>query len=148
MFALLGVGFFLKFIIDFFDDYLDSLLLSKEGITLFMRDGLLHHKTDFFSWNAIETVSYVHNSIRDKIFAKGDLMIKLEYEIEYPFENVSRPQKQMAKILKYKEQFTGLQTSKKEEIEINDEKISILAEALGEVVKEYLDKKKDEEEEY
>lgn len=147
-FALLGIGFFLKFIIDFFDDYLDSLLLSKEGITLFMRDGLLRYKTDFFSWNVIETVSYVHNSVRDKIFSKGDLMIKLEHEIEYPFENVSRPQKQMAKILKYKEQFGGMQGIKRDEFGLTNEKVSILAEALGEVVKEYLDKKEEEEDEY
>lgn len=74
-------------------------------------------------------------------------MIKLDHEIEYPFENVSRPQKQMAKILKFKEQYAGLQATKKEEIEVTDEKISILAEALGEVVKEYLDKKESEKEE-
>lgn len=75
-------------------------------------------------------------------------MIKLDHDVEYPFENVSKPQKQMAKILKYKEQFTNFQASKKEEIELNDEKISILAEALGEVVKEYLDKKDAEKDEY
>jgi hypothetical protein len=73
-------------------------------------------------------------------------MIKLDHEIEYPFENVSRPQKQMAKILKFKEQFAGFQAAKTAEVEINDEKISILAEALGEVVKEYLDKKESEKE--
>lgn len=147
IFALLGIGFFVRYILDFFNDYLDSLLLSKEGITLFTRDGILHYKTDFFSRETIETVSYVHNSIRDKIFSKWDIMIKLDHEIEYPFENVSRPQKQMAKILKFKEQFFGFQAAKTAEVEINDEKISILAEALGEVVKEYLDKKDSEREE-
>jgi hypothetical protein len=74
-------------------------------------------------------------------------MIKLDHEIEYPFENVSKPQKQMAKILKFKDQFSTFQAAKSAEIEINDEKISILAEALGEVVKEYLDKKDSEREE-
>ncbi|MEI8092040.1 MAG: hypothetical protein WCG98_07780 [bacterium] len=70
IFALLGIALFIKYIIDFFDLYLDSLLLSREGITLFTRDGLLRYKTDFFSWDTIETVSYVHNSIRDKVFSK------------------------------------------------------------------------------
>ncbi len=149
IFALLGIALFIKYIIDFFDLYLDSLLLSREGITLFTRDGLLRYKTDFFSWDTIETVSYVHNSIRDKVFSKWDILIKLDHEIEYPFENVSRPQKQMSKILKYKDQFTTQQAIQREEIEVTDEKISILAEALGEVVKEYLDKKDlEKEEEY
>ena len=147
VFALLGIGFFVKYLLNFFNDYLDSLLLSKEWITMFTRDGILRYKTEFFEWNSIETVSYVHNNIRDKIFSKWDLLIKLDHDIEYPFENVSKPQKQMAKILKYKEQFVGFQAAKLEEIEINDAKISILAEALGEVVKEYLDKKESEKEE-
>ncbi|MEI8092039.1 MAG: hypothetical protein WCG98_07775 [bacterium] len=55
----------------------------------------------------------------------------------------------MSKILKYKDQFTTQQAIQREEIEVTDEKISILAEALGEVVKEYLDKKDlEKEEEY
>lgn len=147
IFALLGIGFFVKYLLDFFNDYLDTLILSKEGMTMFTRDGILRYKTDFFARTTIETVSYIHNSIRDKVFSKWDIMIKLDHEIEYPFENVSRPQRQMAKILKYKEQFAGVQAARTEEIEINDEKISILAEALGEVVKEYLDKKESEREE-
>jgi len=115
-------------------------------MTLFLRDGLLKHKADFFEWDRIETVSYVHHTLLDKIFSKGDLMIKLDRDIEFPFENVSNPQKQMAKILKYKEQFAGL--SPKKELGIDNEKMSIIAEALGEVVKEYLEKKDQEEEEY
>ena len=147
VFALLGIGFFVKYLLDFFNDFLDSLLLSKEWITMFTRDGILRYKTDFFERNRIETVSYIHHTIRDKLFSKWDLLIKLDRDIEYPFENVSRPQRQMAKILKYKEQFAGIQAARTEEIEINEEKISILAEALGEVVKEYLDKKESETEE-
>ena len=147
VFALLGIGFFVKYLLDFFNDFLDSLLLSKEWITMFTRDGILRYKTDFFERNRIETVSYIHHTIRDKLFSKWDLLIKLDRDIEYPFENVSRPQRQMAKILKYKEQFAGIQAARTEEIEINEEKISILAEALGEVVKEYLDKKESEKEE-
>jgi hypothetical protein len=72
-------------------------------------------------------------------------MIKLDRDIEFPFENVSSPQKQMARILKYKEQFATSNPQK--ELDMNDEKISILAEALGEVVKEYLEKKDAEQEE-
>jgi len=30
VFALLGIGFFVKYLLDFFNDFLDSLLLSKE----------------------------------------------------------------------------------------------------------------------
>ena len=52
----------------------------------------------------------------------------------------------MKKILKYKEHYGALPVEEeKKKSPLEDEKISILAEALGEVVKEYLDKKSDEE---
>jgi len=78
-------------------------------------------------------------------------MITLDHDVQFPFETISRPQKQMAKILRYKEQFGLKWAQVAYEDALQDEKISILAEALGEVVKEYLDKKgknDEEEEEY
>ena len=150
VFACLGLWFLIKYLIDFFDDYLDTLVLSREGITLFTWDGMLRYKIDFFERNRIESISYVQHTLWDKLFFKGDLTIVLDRDVEFPFENVGTPQKWVSKILKYKEQYgAGTSWSKKEE---TDEKISILAEALGEVVKEYLDKKgkieEEEEEEY
>ena len=79
-------------------------------------------------------------------------MITLDHDVQFPFENISRPQKQMARILKYKEQFAQKSSQATHDAALQDEKISILAEALGEVVKEYLDKKgkndEEDEEEY
>jgi len=104
-FGLVGVAFFVKYIIDFLNLYLDCLILSSGGITLFMREGLFDHKTDFFGRNTIETVSHTQNTFRDKIFARGNLLIKLDRDIEYPFENINRPRKQVERILRYKEKY-------------------------------------------
>ncbi|MFA7298097.1 MAG: hypothetical protein WC010_00405 [Candidatus Absconditabacterales bacterium] len=145
-FGILGIGFFIKYIIDFLNIYLDGLILSEDGITMFMREGLFDYKTDFFERDKIETVSHTQNSIWDKLFAKGDLIIKLEHDVEYPFENVDSPQKQVAKILKLKNQF-GLGVSIEKTNPITDDKMAIIAEALSEVVKEYMDKKTSEEDE-
>ena len=146
-FAFLWVGFLIKYFLDFFDNYLDILVLSREGITLFAWDGILRYKTDFFARERIETISYVQHTLWDKLFAKGDLMITLDHEVQFPFENITRPQKQMAKILDYKSRFQKSPLPPHHDA-LQDEKISILAEALGEVVKEYLDKKgKNDEEE-
>lgn len=112
---------------------------------MFMREWLFEYKTDFFERDKIETVSHDQNSFWDKLFAKGDLIIKLEHGIEYPFENINAPQKQAEKILKYKKQFSST-TSDDKTTSINDEKMAIIAEALSEVVKEYMDKKNSEEE--
>ena len=145
-FGALGIGFFVKYIIDFLNIYLDWLILSENGITMFMREWLFDHKTDFFEWNAIETVSHSQNSFRDKIFSRWDLVITLDHGIEYPFENTNSPKKQSEKILKYKEQFS-LANSSDRTNPIADEKMAIIAEALSEVVKEYMEKKTTEEEE-
>lgn len=149
-FGALGIWFFIKYIIDFLNVYLDWLILSEGGITMFMREWLFEYKTDFFEWDKIETVSHNQNSFWDKLFGKGDLIIKLEHGIEYPFENINAPQKQAEKILKYKTQFS-LDNPVDVAPSINDEKMAIIAEALSEVVKEYMDKKsstEEDEEEY
>jgi len=110
-----------------------------------MWEWLMSYKTDFFDRNKIETVSHSQNSFRDKIFANWDIIIKL-YDIEFPFENVSYPQKQATKIIQFKERFWNINANKKNPDQYNDN-ISILAEALGEVVKEYMDNKKNENKE-
>lgn len=145
-FGIIGIGFFVKFIIDFLNIYLDWLILSDKGITMFMWEWLFEYKTDFFERNKIETVSHNQNSFWDKLFAKWDLLVKLEHGIEYPFENINFPQKQAEKIMKYKNQFSPTNTA---DISsgMSDDKMSIIAEALSEVVKEYMDKKTSSEEE-
>ena len=110
-----------------------------------MWEGLFDYKTDFFERNRIETVSHNQNSFWDKLFSKGDLVIKLEHGIEYPFENINSPQKQAEKILKYKSHFSPVMPD--ENSQISDDKMSIIAEALSEVVKEYMDKKTEQKEE-
>ncbi|MCX6825300.1 MAG: hypothetical protein NTY80_03665 [candidate division SR1 bacterium] len=145
-FGILGIGFFIRYIIDFLNIYLDGLILSKDGITMFMREGLFEYKTDFFERSKIETVSHNQNSFWDKLFSKGDLVIKLEHEIEYPFDNIDSPQRQVDKILKLKNQH-GLLVPNDKGISLGDDKMAIIAEALSEVVKEYMDKKTEEEEE-
>lgn len=113
---------------------------------MFMREWLFEYKTDFFERSKIETVSHNQNSFWDKLFSKGDLVIKLEHEIEYPFDNIDSPQRQVDKILKLKNQHWLLVPNDKG-ISLGDDKMAIIAEALSEVVKEYMDKKTEEEEE-
>ncbi|MEI7918804.1 MAG: hypothetical protein WCH65_00920 [bacterium] len=74
------------------------------------------------------------------------MLIKLEHGIEYPFENINYPQRQAEKILKYKSQFS-LDLPIEKSSAITDDKMAIIAEALSEVVKEYMEKKTTEEEE-
>jgi len=113
-----------------------------------MREGIAKYKTDFFDREKIQTVSHTQNSGRDKLFNRGDLAIRLEHEIEFPFENVTNPSKQVTKILHMKERYlAGKKSDEETNAKLDTDKISILNEALLEVVKEYLDKKNTKPEE-
>lgn len=151
VFWLIGIGFFIKFIIDFLNFYLDWLILSSEGITMFMREWLTKYKTDFFEWETIQTVSHRQDTARDKILSKWDILIRLEHDIEFPFEDVTMPSKQVSRILALKDKYLATTKAKeKKSAAIDQDKLSLLTEAFSEVVKEYLDKKwnKEETEEY
>jgi hypothetical protein len=60
----------------------------------------------------------------------------LEHGIEYTFDNVSNPKKQVKHLMMLKDKHGAKDTSKKD-----IDQFAILTEALSEVVKEYLDKK-------
>ena len=65
--------------VDFLNLYLDCLILSKDTVTLFLWEGGLEYKTEIFSWNKINTISSSQNGVWDKIWGKGDIVIKLEF---------------------------------------------------------------------
>ena len=92
---MIGLALFAKLTIDFLNSYLDCLILSKDSLTLFLWEGLLEYKTEVFSRNKITTISRSQNGISDKLFAKGDLLIKLEFDTEFPFTDIDAPKKQL-----------------------------------------------------
>ena len=65
--------------VDFLNLYLDCLIFSKDTVTLFLWEGRLEYKTEIFSWNKINTISSSQNGVWDKIWGKGDIVIKLEF---------------------------------------------------------------------
>lgn len=140
----LGLLLFIKRALDFLNLYLDCLILSKEHAVLFLWEGFLEYKTEFFSWNKINTISSSQNGLRNKIRSKGDILIKLEFDTEFPFADVSDPKKQVAKLITLKEQFMARQKQIVEkDLHEDDQRFNVLVEAMSEVVKEYLDRKSD-----
>ncbi len=138
-FAWLGLILFIKFCIDFFNIYLDALVMTDSGVILYLWEWLLEYKTEMCDWDRIETISHNQKGIWDKIFMRWDILIRLEHGIDFPFENISYPKKQAAKILNLKDRFTvnggGL-----DDAIADNRKFDVLVEALGEVVKDYIDK--------
>lgn len=128
----------IKFCLDFFDLYLDSIVLVDTGVILYLWEWLLEYKTERFDWDKIESIWFNQKWLWDKVFMKWDIMIRLEHGVEFPFENVTNPKKQADKILQYKWRFSVPVPVTDPETE--NKKFDVLVEALGEVVKDYIDK--------
>ena len=142
IFWVIGLALFAKWTIDFLNSYLDCLILSKDSLTLFLWEGLLEYKTEVFSRNKITTISRSQNGISDKLFAKGDLLIKLEFDTEFPFTDIDAPKKQLWKLMMLKESFLTRQKKQiEQDLSEDNERFNVLVEAMSEVVKEYMDKK-------
>lgn len=134
---------FLKWMFDFLNLYLDCLILSKDHAILFLREGFLEYKTEFFSWNKINTISSSQNGLRNKIWSKGDLVIKLDFDTEFPFADVTNPKKQVAKLMTLKDQFlTREKQTIEKDLADDNQRFNVLVEAMSEVVKEYMEKQK------
>ena len=141
IFWCIWIWFFIKYAYDFFNKYADCIVLTKDWVTFFTRDGIYKYKTEFFDWNQIESISHSQSTVRDKILGSGELIISLDHGVEYPFEETSNIKNQIKKLMKAKENHTKIIEAPTEE-PIASEHIEILTEALSEVIKEYLSKKK------
>lgn len=131
---------FIKYAYDFFNKYADCIVLSKDGVTFFTRDGMYKYKTEFFDWSQIESISHSQSSMRDKVLGSGDLTISLDHWVEYPFDDASSIKFQVKKLMTAKQNYTKISEAPSEE-PIASEHIEILTEALSEVIKDYLSKK-------
>ncbi|NOZ44446.1 MAG: hypothetical protein GXP45_04890 [bacterium] len=73
------------------------------------------------------------------------MLINLEQGIEFPFENITSPKKQVDKIMRLKDYYSRQELNKVEEDlkseYAGDDNMQIVMEAFSEVVKEYMDKK-------
>ncbi len=72
---------------------------------------------------------------------KGDLLIKLEFDTEFPFTDISAPKKQAGKLTVLKEAFlTEQKQTIEKDLSEDNERFNVLVEAMSEVVKEYMEK--------
>ena len=139
IFIWIGLILFTKFCIDFFNIYLDALVMTDAGVVLYLWEWLLEYRTETFDRDRIETISHNQDGIWDKMFLRWDITIRLEHGIEFPFENITKPKKQASKILQLKDRFL-LNKDYQEDTVSDNKKFDVLVEALWEVVKDYIDK--------
>ncbi|GHV28504.1 hypothetical protein FACS1894176_11090 [Bacteroidia bacterium] len=75
--GVVGLAMFAFRVISFLNLYLDCLLLSKSSLTVFLRDGILEYRTEVLDRSKINVISYKQDSLWDRIFGKGDIVIQV-----------------------------------------------------------------------
>lgn len=146
IFGVLWIILLVKYVLDFMNIYLDTVVISANGITFLTWDGILDYKTDFFGRESIETVSHNQDSLRDKFWGRGDIHISLNQNITFPFTNVPNPKRQVSAILQQREKSMHISNDITDNTNDNDTwHYGVIMEALGEIVQEYAQKKKRKE---
>lgn len=140
IFGLVGMAFYIKWIIDFLNLYLDCMVLTPRWIVVFKWEGLLEYKTDTFSRERIETVSHTQDSLADKILSKWNVIVTLEHGVVYHFNNVPSPMKQANLILSTRDSYLL-----DEEDDDDPDKFGLLVETLWEVIHDYMKWRKKEQ---
>ena len=84
-------------------------------------------------------ISFVQNSLSDKILNKWDIVINLDHGVSFRIEQMGNPQKLVNMLRSMKWQYTQSLGNHVDEQD-NQDKFNILVETLGEVIKEYMDR--------
>lgn len=137
---------FFKWLLWFLNLYLDCILISKEALTIFLRDGLLEYKTEIIDRSKILVISHRQNSFWDKLCGKWDLLIQMWNDIDFSFNDVSHPKKSASKLTLNKKNYEEAKKKKiEQDLEWDQRQFDILVDALWEVIRDYMENKGNEE---
>jgi len=144
--GILGLFIFFKWLVWFLNLYLDCLLISKNSLTVFLRDGILEYKTEVIDRGKVSVISHNQNSLRDKLFGKWDILIQMWNEIDFSFNDVAHPKKSASKLILAKKEAEEIKKKKiEQDLEWDQRQFDILVDALWEVIRDYMDNKNNEE---
>ena len=144
-FWLIAFILYIKFVIDFLDIYLDSLVIVDSWVIIFYWEGLFKYNSEFIDWDIIEAIYDEQDGILDILLNKWKIKIK-RYDQEYVFDDVTDPSKQSGKIIFYKNKFTSSNKNDNFDKEKKDIDYQSLVEAVADVIYSYKFEKKDENE--
>ena len=143
---ILWLFIFFKWLLWFLNLYLDCILISKDSLTVFLRDWILEYKTEVIDRSKISVISHHQNSLRDKLFWKWDLLIQMWNDIDFSFNDVAHPKKSASKLILQKKEFEEIKKKKiEEDLAWDQRQFDILVDALWEVIRDYMDNKNNEE---
>ena len=144
--GILWLFIFFKWLLGFLNLYLDCILISKDALTVFLRDWILEYKTEVIDWSKILVVSHRQNSLWDKLCGKWDLLIQMWNDIDFSFNDIAHPKKSASKLMLNKKDYEEAKKKKiEQDLEWDQRQFDILVDALWEVIRDYMDNKNNEE---
>ena len=135
---MMGIALYLKYIYDFLNIYLDSVVLTNRGINILVVDGFMKYRMTSFGRKSIETVDYGQNGLLDYLIDSGNLTLSVDQGERFVIPSVYQPKKQANRIQKMKYEYLAqIQTSLPEE-EVSVDKFEILVDTLSSVITQYM----------
>ena len=143
---VLWLFLFFRWLLWFLNLYLDCILISKDSLTVFLRDGILEYKTEVIDRSKISVISHRQDSLLDKLCGKWDLLIQMWNDIDFSFNDVSHPRKSASKLTLNKKNYEEVKKKKiEQDLEWDQRQFDILVDALWEVIRDYMENKDNEE---
>lgn len=142
----LWIILYLRFIIEFLNKYLDSLIITPKGILIFEWEWFLHYKLQQFDRDTIESITHSQDSLSDKFIWKGKIQLTIEHGTIFHFDNISSPHRIANQLWNYKQQYSSHHHESFSNNNLSwdsSEKFEILVETLWEVIKDYMWKQKE-----
>ena len=144
--GILWLFIFFKWLLGFLNLYLDCILISKDALTVFLRDWILEYKTEVIDWSKILVISHRQNSLWDKLCGKWDLLIQMWNDIDFSFNDIAHPKKSASKLMLNKKNYEEAKKKKiEQDLEWDQRQFDILVDALWEVIRDYMETKNNEE---
>ncbi len=144
--GIIWLFIFFKRLLWFLNLYLDCILISKDSLTVFLRDWILEYKTEIIDRSKILVISHRQNSFRDKFCWKWDLLIQMWNDIDFAFNDISHPKKSASKLTLNKKNHDEAKKKKiEQDLEWDQRQFDILVDALWEVIRDYMETKNNEE---
>lgn len=144
---ILWIIVYINFMLNFFDVYLDAVLITNRSLIIYEWYWLLKNSIDVIANHAVESAYSEQNWIIDTIFKKWDLVIKTASD-ETVFKDISSPvevandvNKIIFSIIEKDEEKESEKIWKYEEKKMWD--LDIFMKAMEEVIREYKEKQWD-----
>lgn len=147
VFASVGIIIYLNFVLQFLNNYLDAIVINRQGVSIFDRKKILNYSLRYCHWDHIESINQSQTSLSDRLFDKGDIDITLNHGTKEHFTYIAKPKYVSSLLWEKKSEFESknYNNSSPEWWFLHNgggEKFDILVETLWEVIKEYMDKDK------